>query len=357
MITVNCSIALFFLGMLILAVYSIPKIKIKKEFLAIENTNATKGIAILMIILAHIMQYAGNSVTVIGGGTKGVVFSFGSVGVAVFFFLSGYGNYLSLSKRPNRRAIVKTVLLQVVRLFALFVVCFLLVIIVGMIERTVFGQGPAWSADTVLQAFLSLRMPDTSTWYLKIQILLYGFSMFAFIVSAGAYRNILLLILSVAYIFIAVSCGLPNYWWQTALCYPVGAIFAEHKQYLEKAINLHPYSGAISVTLLAGNTYVLIMISAGDLIPLRVIAYVGLSAGLSVISNILDIRVPLLREIGKCSLPLYLIHIGLVIVFLSNPSRVNIQCLAFLFLTAILSILARIIDRNIVTFNKKQTKT
>lgn len=68
MITVNCSIALFFLGMLILAVYSIPKIKIKKEFLAIENTNATKGIAILMIILAHIMQYAGNSVTVIGGG-------------------------------------------------------------------------------------------------------------------------------------------------------------------------------------------------------------------------------------------------------------------------------------------------
>lgn len=69
MITVNCSIALLFLGMLILAVYSIPKIKIKKEFLAIENTNATKGIAILMIILAHIMQYAGDSVTVIGGGT------------------------------------------------------------------------------------------------------------------------------------------------------------------------------------------------------------------------------------------------------------------------------------------------
>lgn len=33
MITVNCSIALFFLGTFILAVYSIPKTKIKKEFI------------------------------------------------------------------------------------------------------------------------------------------------------------------------------------------------------------------------------------------------------------------------------------------------------------------------------------
>ena len=100
-----------------------------KALLTLEKTEVIKGIATLMIVLSHIIQYVGNKNIVCGGGKLSitVIRSFGGIGVAIFFFLSGFGNFISLSNVKERKLIILKVLRKILRLISTFIICFILV--------------------------------------------------------------------------------------------------------------------------------------------------------------------------------------------------------------------------------------
>ena len=63
-------------------------------------TDSLRGFSIIMIVFAHICQYEDSLKQIlIGGGVSyKFIFSWGAIGVGLFFFLSGLGCYLSLNK-------------------------------------------------------------------------------------------------------------------------------------------------------------------------------------------------------------------------------------------------------------------
>lgn len=65
--------------------------------IAQEYTNSMKVIAIIGIVLAHIgVQYHGTNYI---GYLQMLIVSLGAFGVQIFFFLSGFGSYFSISKQ------------------------------------------------------------------------------------------------------------------------------------------------------------------------------------------------------------------------------------------------------------------
>lgn len=145
----------------------------ESSFLCRLDTDFIRGIAILMIMLAHIAVQLGENTKLIGGGyTYRVVSSWGGVGVAIFFFLSGYGNLFSILKLFATEKQIKgraTWLWSRIRkLIFVFVLCFVPVCII-----TEFSLPEMYDFRDYLVNLLTLRIPGTSTWYLKIQILMY----------------------------------------------------------------------------------------------------------------------------------------------------------------------------------------
>lgn len=71
--------------------------------LAPDSTGALKGLAILMIAFAHVCQHESTFAQIIVGGKPAarLIFSWGAVGVSIFFLLSGYGCFLSINKTDN----------------------------------------------------------------------------------------------------------------------------------------------------------------------------------------------------------------------------------------------------------------
>lgn len=69
-------------------------------FLNKEKTGTLRGVATVMVVFSHICQYEADfSQIVIGGRIMfRLMFAWGAVGVAIFFFLSGYGCYMSLKR-------------------------------------------------------------------------------------------------------------------------------------------------------------------------------------------------------------------------------------------------------------------
>lgn len=78
-------------------------------FMDRELSDTLHGIAIIMIVLAHIFAQNDDVIKAIVGGRYilTVVGSWGAVGVAIFFFPSGYGNEISISKISNKKMYAK----------------------------------------------------------------------------------------------------------------------------------------------------------------------------------------------------------------------------------------------------------
>lgn len=121
-----------------------------RQFLSKVWTNNVRGVAILMIILAHIVTENTTAAIFRGGITRRIVSGFGGFGVGVFFFLSGYGNYLSVSESKR----LKWLLRRFGKLLLGFVICFSLVTAV----QFVLGQG-SW--QEIGLNFITLKMPNT----------------------------------------------------------------------------------------------------------------------------------------------------------------------------------------------------
>lgn len=354
MVVVNLGVVVFFCMMLAIVIMALPNVKNVKVLFDRENTNATKGIAILMIILSHILQYTGEAIPVVGGNKiRAVVGSFGAVGVAIFFFLSGYGIFLLLNKRDKKFLVLQTVILQIIRLVLVFVVSFGVVGIVRLVLIEVFHTTPI-AGSKVFHSFITLQMIGTSTWYLKIQIIFYLFAMVSFCIFPLKYRNAVITLFVIGYVVIAKWINLPDFWWKTAMCFPMGALCAENKERLSCFVERNKLLTIISVFIAMILAYLWIMKDGNYIALPQLIAFVCLAFSISFASSILQISNKLLIIIGKASLPFYLIHIGLAEGLFVELKNIDVQVIAFIVLTIIFSIFGYFVDKKIVVFNRKR---
>ena len=295
-------------------------------------TDSLKGFAIVMIAIAHICQYdVSLKKTLIGGSISySLLFSWGAIGVSLFFLLSGYGCYLSISRQDNYRGwIVKHVLKMLIH----FICAFILVISVNI---ALFGA--KYDYKDLFINIVTLRLPGSTVWYFKIQILFYIILTISMTISRKN-ASIIVLAMSLIYAIIANYCfNLPDYWWKTALCFPFGCMGGQYKN---KAVRFTTrILVKICIIFVGCIAYILIMKDNHYRIALQLLGYVYISVCITVFWDwVFNQGSRIFGIMGKASLDLYLIHIGYVEIVLSLNYNKDLLIVLFMCLTGVTTFL------------------
>ena len=282
------------------------------------------------------MQFSDN----LGGYIQGIVNSWGGVGVAIFFFLSGYGNYFSIKKSYASRKI-KNVFFwlfhRIVRLIVVFVFCLTVTVLVAKLIKP-----EMYNFQDYFYNLITLKMPGTSTWYLKIQIMLYFFITISTI-WGNKKISLWVGILTAIYVFVASTLlEMPDYWWKTAMCFSAGIFISENKDCVEKWITSHKVISILAMICCSAFAYGYILLAHGYWVIPQCVAFILLSSGVCVVITCLN---PCGRPFGwmrSITLELYLIHIGILAVFV-YPRCSNISLIIYLLLSVTLSWLIRVL--------------
>lgn len=295
-----------------------------------QNTDTVRGFAICMIAASHIAQFTR------GGIANYFVFLWGGMGVAVFFTLSGYGNYFSIQKATDR---FKWLIKRIIQILVPFIFCFIYV----SIAQIVIFRNPV-SLD-YLKNFFTLSIPGTTTWYFKIQILLYALLALAVIINRDK-SHYILCGLVVVYIVTAYFINMDDYWYMTSLCFPLGYMIGKYKDKFTSGWRSLPFliiSGCLFVAAFIGYikfSSIVLQITYFLLLALTVASFLvcfGLSS-------------KFMAFIGKHSVYVYLIHIGMAEPCYDQISNIWIATGFYVFMTALGSVICRLISKPLNSF-------
>lgn len=323
------------LALLVNILYSI-RIRNKRtsceEHFSIDNTTSIKGFSIIMIMFSHIVQYEKGVTDVIWGGkfTTSIIFSWGAIGVSVFFLLSGYGCYFSANREKH---IFIWTAKHIIRLICHFIVAFFITTIILM---CIFRK--YYSIQYMFYSFVMLRILNTSTWYLKIQIMMYLVIMITILMSRK-FSSIFIVAFLLLYAIVAkYMCGFSDFWWKTAMCFAAGYCIAKFRSkifsYINRKINI-----LMILTLVIG-AYFFVRKDISYHIYVQLPAYVCIALGLVVIwCKFIKYNIAF-KRLGKYTLDIYLVHIGIVETVFSLNCDLNIKVLVFILNVALGTILS-----------------
>lgn len=322
----------------------------KWEVLQKNSTNTIRGIAILLIVISHIIQYIGNEIS-LNDTIKMILLSFGAVGVSMFFFLSGYGNYISLSKKESKREMFRNILIQVIRLIAIFIICFITTTVIRLnFYETV-------TIKKIVYSLMRLEIIGTTTWYLKIQLLMYLFTIIGFWLEMSHLNNkvsgvCVVVFASLLYVFFAQWNNFADFWWKTGMCYSTGMVFGKYRNNIQMIIKKYWLKIMGSSVLLISSAYLWILKDNNYIVGMQLLAYIVISSGICILNSMLQIQSNIMTHIGKMSLPIYLIHIGLAEILLSNFTYMQVRVFLYCILTTFFAELVNVFDKKIVKLKK-----
>lgn len=180
----------------------------------------------------------------------------------------------------------------------------------------------------IARNFITLQLPGSTVWYFKIQILFY-------IVLAVALATCkdktwaLILFMSLGYAIIAdYIIKLPDYWWKTALCFAGGCFVAQFRDKVS-AITKKLWVKIMCIPLVS-ICYFLIIKDGHYRIYLQLPVYLAIAFAITIIWCWVARDNIAYRKVGKVSLDLYLIHVGIVEAVLLTEMDVNFKVALFI---------------------------
>ncbi len=203
-----------------------------EDYISIEQTSAVNGILTLFIFLSHSTGYLDLENTVPINDMYFVVrYYMMQLVVVTFLFYSGYGIMLSIMKKGNSyvRKFPRDRFLKVLIMMDIVVAIFF---VVGLM------LGSEFTVKQVLLSLIGLQDLGNSNWYIFVILVMYVLTYFAFMIFRK--RNLLgifaVFVLVAAYVWIAMTCELPSRFWNTAIMYPTGMLYAYLKEPIEKFV-------------------------------------------------------------------------------------------------------------------------
>lgn len=178
----------------------------------------------LMIIVHHIWQVICNQDYDPSPLLTGFVFSpAGCLGTGLFFFLSGFGMYSSLTRQSKLTD--SYIIIRLVKLIMPFIFCFaLFVLAIIVLRRDMFNI-------ELLKDFFTLTLPTNSTWFLKVIVGLYIGVFLVFKLKIQLNIKVLIVTaLCLSYFVLAIFL-LPDWWHTSILNFPLGMIIAYKYEY------------------------------------------------------------------------------------------------------------------------------
>lgn len=311
--------------------------KIKPEwggqFLTLEQSYHMRGIAMLMIITAHLS----NHLKKVYGIDTGYLWLGGEFGNAIFLFMSGYGIYLSMMKRGDDLSF-RYLWQHIVKIMVPFIIAFMVTFLGCYI------MGDDYGLKKAVNDFFTMTIPFTREWFLKAIIMLYVFAFIAFKITKTAYKRIMLVAaLSCVYCIVAFYVGLGTWMYDTILCFAGGMFVAKNQHVMEKV--KWKWMFVVSAILFAVSFW----------LPLPLIKNIlyGFFLALTLVYGLklthLNSRV--LHFAGQNSILLYLFHIGFVHIHYGPIIDPILTASIALALTFIYLSVKKYIDRLIVAIS------
>jgi len=194
----------------------------KTPILDKERSYSARGVCMLMIIIHHIVY--------IWGGPQCLRFtsSWGFLGTGVFFMISGFGLYATLSNRPNLP--INWIGKKLVKLLSPFLFTFLC-----YVAFVFFFKKSDFTVD-LLSYLWQIRIPHTTTWFLKAIIGLYVLTFFIFRFNKSNYNRVFIVVAVTGAFFAFAYLFLSAEWYWSILNFPLGMIIGLNFNTLERYV-------------------------------------------------------------------------------------------------------------------------
>lgn len=192
-----------------------------------SNTYEVRGLCMLLILFHHIyVQLLGMDVNVPYVGM--FLAPGGYLGTGLFFFMSGYGLYYSMSSRKELP--YSYLWKRLYKMYSVYVIAFVLAVFPLVLRNECGG------AD--LLNFITLTIPNTTSWFFKVIVVTY---IVTFLVFRSHMKELFKvgLIVGICILYYIISCNfLPDFWFTSVLCFPIGMIVAYRKNIFSDKLQL-----------------------------------------------------------------------------------------------------------------------
>ncbi len=200
----------------------------KRAFLDINDTYSLRGIAMLMIIISHAYNgYPADNLSYYFPQWMCYLHMdlWGGMGVGVFFFLSGFGLFHTLNRVSGIDA--SYILAKAERLLKPYLIYWVIeVLVLALFNR-------AELTPHLFREFFTFSIhPDVENWFFKVIVIAYIVTIFLFKCKiCTAMRVVVVGLLSVIYLLVMSKMGYGQWWYNTILCFPVGALVAHRYEW------------------------------------------------------------------------------------------------------------------------------
>ena len=194
--------------------------------------------------------------------------------------------------------------------------------------------------DNWFEEFIHLRIPGTTTWYLKIQILMYVFLFFASF--TGKHEPLFVSIFALFYAVISNILGMQDFWWKTALCFPAGTLTAANDSRIHSFFESGKRRAIVISAAILLMSVAWILLDRWLVLPLQLFSFMMFAVSLSALLDCLKYENYMFSRIGKWSLSIYLVHIGIVGIIIKTGTKEEL--LMFITLTVMMVTVTEIIS-------------
>lgn len=328
-------------------ILGIKKIYVKdnkeiKDIFSIHETGFLRGIAALMVLFTHLAQ------KMVEPGLMYWYWFFGFLSVGFFMFASGYASYVQYQNKKEKMFqgyIIKRIirlLIPFILIDSIFAVCFRV------------------SLVTYIKSLFTIRLANSDV-FSELTPVWFIFSVFylgmAFYVSYKFFDEkkalFIHLFLTIAYIATMWALGFEFWWYNTALGYFYGIIYAKNKTKISNIVQKKRF-GIVVFLLTIALAGIVFFMSKGHytFIPQSVAVLLSIVIIVYFFSKV-DIRKSVLIFIGNASLELFLVQGLRGLYFGNDATRPGIAMVAWIIIVCVLAYVLMLIDNWII---KKITK-
>lgn len=251
----------------------------------------------LMIVIHHVF--------LLWGAKNHITTSWGFLGTGMFFLLSGYGLYVSLE---NKKLEFSWIVQKSKKMLFPFTFAFFVYIIL-----LPFYNYEGLSCSLIVD-FFTLRIPNTTTWFLKAILLLYFITYIAFSKLQKKWRVYFVLLCVVSF-FLFARIFLSAEWYWTILNFPMGMFMGLYRKKIETKKFAFKMAGLLSLVFFIISLERQCNVAASMFFS--ILATVGLS--------FFPVKNYILNYIGINSINFYLFQMIFLHVCLAVPLCTNVS--------------------------------
>jgi hypothetical protein len=225
-----------------------------EESFSKDVTNSVKGIFIWLVFLRHFSDYFRSDSTI---DLLGVIFSsiLGQMIVACFLFYSGFGVFESFKKKglEYAKTMPKNRILKTLVHFDIALMLFLII-------QVIFGGKLSFSR--IIFSLIGWESLGNSNWYIFVILLLYLVTCLSFICAKENINKAgITVTFSSLMIILFLYFTRPTYWYDTVLCYALGAWISIFK---EKFLRFITKKNSLWIIVTATSIVIFSLLRIGD---------------------------------------------------------------------------------------------